>query len=153
MEITQRTATLSDAAELLIWRNNPSAREFSLHSELIPMDEHLNWLSGRLERVQLEPFFIFAADNKAIGTSRLDAVSGSVNKFEISILVDPNQLGKGIGTRILNMTCDTFFSLHPDYTIVASVHQYNYVSQKLFANAGFQLLPSVGDFLHFEKSL
>ena len=152
MEITQRTATLGDAAILLTWRNNPSIREFSLRSEIILGEGHLEWLTARLERVPFEPFFLFAADNKAIGMSRLDAVSDSVNKFEISILVDPNQHSKGIGTRILNMTCDAFFSLHPDYTIVASVHQYNYVSQKLFTSAGFELLPSVGDFLHFEKN-
>jgi len=153
MEITQRTATLGDAAVLLTWRNNPSAREFSLHSELIPLDEHLKWLSDRLERVHLEPFFIFSADHKMIGMSRLDVASGSVNKFEISILVDPIHHGKGIGTRILNMTWEAFFGLHPDYTIVASVHRHNIVSQKLFTGAGFELLPSVGDFLHFEKNL
>ena len=153
MEMTQRTATLGDAAVLLTWRNNPSTREFSLHSELILSDEHLEWLTARLERVQFEPFFLFEADYKTIGMSRLDVVSGSVNKFEISILVDPNQYGKGVGTRILHMTCETFFSLHPDYTIVASVHQHNFASQKLFTSAGFELLSSVSDFLHFEKNL
>ena len=153
MEITQRTATLDDAAVLLTWRNNPSAREFSVHSELIPSDEHLDWLTARLERVQLEPFFLFAVDHEVIGMSRLDAVSESTEKYEISILVDPNQHGKGVGTNILNMTCKTFFSLHPNNTIIAKVHQHNFVSQKLFTNAGFQLLPSAGTFLHFEKTL
>ena len=153
MEITQRTANLSDAAILLTWRNNPSTREFSLHSKIILDKELLEWFTARLARVPFEPFFLFSAANKAIGMTRLDAVSGSVNNFEISILVDPNQLGKGIGTRILNMTCDGFFSLHPDYSIVARVHQHNYVSQKLFTSAGFELLSSMGDFLYFEKNL
>ena len=153
MEITQRTATLSDAAILLAWRNNPSTREFSHHSELILSDEHLEWLTARLERIQFEPFFLFAADDKPIGMSRLDILSGSVNKYEISILVDPNQRGKEIGTRILHMTCEAFFGLHPDHTIVASVHRDNFVSQKLFTGADFELLLSVGDFLHFEKNL
>lgn len=109
MELTQRTATLEDADVLLTWRNNPSAREFSLHSELIPIDEHLKWLSDRLERVQIEPFFLFVADHKMIGMSRLDVVSEPTNKYEISILVDPDQHGKGVGARILNMTCESFF--------------------------------------------
>jgi RimJ/RimL family protein N-acetyltransferase len=153
MEITQRTATLGDAAILLTWRNNPLTREFSHHSELIQRDEHLEWLTARLERAQFEPFFLFSADYKAIGMSRLDILSGSVNKYEISILVDPNQHGKGIGTRILNMTCEAFFGLHPSYTIVASVHQNNSVSQNLFTSHGFELVPSEGDFIHFEKKL
>ena len=153
MKITQRIATLSDAVALLTWRNNPSSREYSLNSELILINEHLEWLTTRLERIQIEPFFLYMADHKAIGMSRLDVMSGSVDKFEISILVDPNQHGKGVGTRILDMTCGTFFSLYPDKTIVARVHRHNLVSQKLFTSAGFQLVPSVGDFLHFEKSL
>ena len=153
MEITQRTATLGDAAVLLTWRNNPSAREFSLQSELIPTDEHLKWLSGRLERVPLEPFFLFATNHKMIGMSRLDVVSGPTDKYEISILVDPDQHGRGVGTRILNMTCESFFSLHPDITIVAKVHEHNFVSQKLFTSAGFELRAQIGHFLHFEKTL
>jgi RimJ/RimL family protein N-acetyltransferase len=153
MEITQRNATLADADVLLNWRNNPSAREFSLQSELIAMDEHLKWLSGRLERVQFEPFFLFAEGHKMIGMSRLDVVSGQTNKCEISILVDPDQHRKGIGTRILNMTCDSFFSLHPNKTIVAKVQVHNLVSQKLFTNAGFELQNSVDNFLYFEKTV
>ena len=152
MEITQRTATLDDAAVLLTWRNHPSAREFSLHSELIPSEEHLQWLTARLKRVQIEPFLLFAADHEVIGMSRLDAVAESTEKYEISILIDPIQHGKGMGTRILNMTCETFFSLYPDNTIVANVHQHNFVSKKLFTNAGFRLLPSAGTFLRFEKT-
>jgi len=151
MEITQRTATLDDAPVLLTWRNNPSSREFSLHSELIPIDEHLKWFSARLQRVQFEPFFLFAEDHKVIGMSRLDLVSGADKKYEISILVDPNQYGKGIGTRILNMTCEAFFSFYPDKIILAKVHEHNLISQKLFANAGFESLTLIDGFFHFEK--
>jgi len=153
MEITQRTATLGDADVLLTWRNNSSVREFSLHSELIPIDEHLKWLSNRLERVQIEPFFLFAAENRMIGMSRLDFVSGKTDKYEISILVDPDQHGNGLGTRILNLTCESFFTLHPDKTIIARVHERNLGSQKLFTNAGFKLQTLVDNFLHFEKTV
>ena len=152
MDITQRTATIRDAEVLLTWRNNPSVREFSLRSELILIDEHLKWLSDRLERVQLEPFFLFAANNKKIGMSRLDALSGSTDRYEISILVDPDEQSKGVGTRILNMTCESFFSLNPNKTIVAKVHELNLVSQRLFANAGFELRDPEGDYLQFEKN-
>lgn len=153
MEITQRTATLSDAAILLNWRNNSRAREFSLHSDLISNDEHLRWFTARLERVQFEPFYVFAANKLLIGMSRLDVMTGEVNKYKISILVDPTQHGKGVGTRILNMTCENFFSLHLNTTIIANVHKHNFVSQKLFISAGFELLPTTSDFLHYEKHL
>ena len=151
MIITQRTATLGDAAVILTWRNNPSTRQFSKNSEQIPDDQHLEWFRARLERTQLEPFFLYEAEFKAIGMSRFDIASGTTNKFEISILVDPNHHGKGIGRIILDMACATLFGSHPDPAIVASVHRQNFISQKLFAGADFELLPSVGDFLYFEK--
>jgi RimJ/RimL family protein N-acetyltransferase len=153
MEITHRTATLNDAAVLLAWRNSSSAREFSLNSEIIRIEEHLKWLSDRLERVQLEPFFVFSKGDSLIGMSRLDVVSGSDYKNEISILVDSSQHGKGIGARILNITCKSFFNLNPDKSIVANVHRSNLVSQKLFTSAGFRLISPNGEFLHFEKNL
>jgi RimJ/RimL family protein N-acetyltransferase len=153
MDITHRTATLGDAATLLTWRNNSSAREFSMNSEIIPMDEHLMWLSDRLGRTQLEPFLLFAIDGRLVGMSRLDAISGSDYKNEISILVDSDQHGKGIGTRILKIACDFFFDLQPDKTIVANVHRSNFVSQKLFKSAGFKLKTSEDEFLSFEKNL
>jgi RimJ/RimL family protein N-acetyltransferase len=153
MEITQRTATLSDAAILLNWRNNSRVREFSMYSNLILIDEHLKWFTARLERVQFEPFYVFEVNKLLIGMSRLDVMSGEVNKYSISILVDPTQHGKGVGKKILNMTCENFLSLHPATTLVASVHKYNLVSQKLFISSGFELIPTTGDFLHYEKHL
>ena len=153
MKITQRTATLMDGGVLLNWRNDPSVRKFSMHSEIIRIDEHLKWLSERLERVRLEPFFLFTIDDKAIGMTRLDIITGSNDKFEISILVDPAQQGKGMGTRILNMACESFFRVHQNKTIVARVHKRNLVSQKLFMHSGFKLRDSTDEFLHLEKSL
>jgi RimJ/RimL family protein N-acetyltransferase len=151
MDITHRTATLGDAATLLTWRNNSSAREFSMNSEIIPIDKHLKWLSERLGRTQVEPFLIFAKGGRLIGMSRLDAIPGSDYKNKISILVDSSQHGKGIGTRILKITCDFFFDLQPDKTIVAKVHRSNFVSQKLFESAGFKLITLESKFLIFEK--
>jgi spore coat polysaccharide biosynthesis protein SpsF len=153
MEITQRTANLGDAAILLTWRNNASIREFSLNSNCIESEEHLDWLTARLGRVQFEPFFLFEANTQLIGMSRLDRAAGTANKFEISILVDPNKQGNGLGAKILDITCAFFFGLYPNDTIVSIVHERNFISQKLFLRAGFELVNTVGKFLHFEKSL
>ncbi len=153
MNMTQRTATMEDADIILAWRNHPSSREFSRQTEQIHRDEHVAWLAARLKKVQMEPFYLFIENNSAVGMSRLDALSESIDKYEISILIDPSQHGKGLGTKILGLTCETIFSLHPKHTIVAHIHEDNYSSQKLFRSAGFELLPSIGGFLRFEKSL
>jgi RimJ/RimL family protein N-acetyltransferase len=152
MEISQRTATISDAAVLLTWRNDPSARAFSRHSAIILHSEHSKWFSARLKRIQSEPFFLFEANHKAIGMCRLDIISQFPDNYEISILIDPDEHGKGIGTQILRMTCESFFSMYPKKTIVARVHIYNFHSQKLFISEGFKSLNQFGNFIEFEKS-
>ena len=153
MKITQRTAILSDAVLLHSWRNDSRVRGYAVHSDLTPLDEHLVWFSARLERVKLEPFFFFAVGSKLVGMSRLGVVSDALDKYEISILVDPNHVGKGIGTRILRMTCASFFGLYPEKTILARVRENNLPSQKLFVSAGFLKLYQVGNLLHYEKTL
>jgi RimJ/RimL family protein N-acetyltransferase len=152
MDIAKRNASLNDAAVLLEWRNSLNARKFSEHSELIQIEDHLVWLSERLERITFEPFYIFELGHQLIGMSRLDFEFHSPNEFLVSILVDPVQSGKGFGKQILNMTCDIVFKSHPGTTIIAKVHQDNTISQKLFVNCGFKLQKQVGNFLRFEKS-
>jgi UDP-2,4-diacetamido-2,4,6-trideoxy-beta-L-altropyranose hydrolase len=153
MYITKRNANLSDAAVLLKWRNSPSARKFSQNSELIQIEDHLVWLSERLERITFEPFYMFELGDQLVGMSRLDFESQSTNEFVISILVDPVQHGKGFGKKILNMTCANIFDSYPSSTIVAKVHQDNSISQKLFVNCGFKLQIRIGEFLRFERTL
>ena len=151
MGISQRTASLSDAAALLTWRNDPSVRKYAQHSEPISIDEHQYWLKDRLQRTQLEPFFLFEDDSRVIGMSRLDMHSQSLDKFEISIFIYPSEHSKGFGTRILTMTCESFFGQYPEKLIIAKVHRFNHVSQKLFTSAGFELITISEDFLDYEK--
>ena len=87
-----------------------------------------------------------------VGMSRLDTIPGYADKYEVSILIDPNNRGSGIGRQVLNMTCESFFSMYSDKTIIAKVHKENFISQKLFTGAGFKLIVTTGDFLSFEKS-
>ena len=153
MEITQRNANLSDAQTLLDWRNHPDIRKFSKQPEIIPVHEHLKWFGERLKKVQHEPFYLFESHHKVIGICRLDRVLGPPGKFELSILVDPDQHSNGIGTKILDMSCKSFFSAHPHESIIAIVKKENLLSKKLFLKAGFSLRNNIGDFLYFEKEL
>jgi RimJ/RimL family protein N-acetyltransferase len=153
MEITQRNATYGDAQALLLWRNHPDVRAFSLQSELIPINEHTRWLADRLLRVDHEPFYIFESEFEVIGMCRLDLLPGAIDEYEISILVDPNRHAKGIGTKILKMSCTSFFCSHPNKSIVAKVRKDNLVSRKLFESADFDLQITLGDLLYFKKDL
>jgi RimJ/RimL family protein N-acetyltransferase len=150
MEMIQRNATLGDAEVLLLWRNHPIVRRFSLQSELIPINEHMGWLADRLLRVNCEPFYIFESKFEVVGMCRFDLVPEVLDEFEISILVNPNRHAKGIGTKILRMSCASFLSSHPNKSIVAKVKKDNLASKKLFENARFCLEVTSGDLLYFK---
>jgi RimJ/RimL family protein N-acetyltransferase len=113
----------------------------------------MKWLEVRLERAPSEPFYFFESNHIEIGMCRLDLIIGTPDKYEISILVDPDQHGKGAGRKILDMSCESFFNMHPDKSILAKVHKENIVSKKLFENAGFILRIPVCDFLFLDKYL
>ena len=151
MRMTMRSANLDDASQLLEWRNSSGAREFSQNSELIQIEEHVAWLSKRLERIASEPFHVFELNHELVGMSRLDLETEG--HFEISILVAPDHQGKGAGARILDMTCENFFELYSSHTIMAKVHQFNFISQKLFVNAGFILQNSANEFFCYKYNL
>lgn len=151
MKICQRPAKLSDASTLLKWRNDPRVRDFSVNSLEITEIEHINWFTKRLSRQELEPFLFFESNGRAVAVARLDKVPGENENFEISILVDPNFQGYGIGTNVLRMTCESFFSYSANKTIIATVHRRNVISQKLFENEIFQRVGEDNEFFYYEK--
>jgi RimJ/RimL family protein N-acetyltransferase len=151
MSFTPRTAKLIDANILLDWRNNSTVREYSTNPQIISYEKHLVWLADRLQRVGMEPFFVFENNGEMVGTSRLDLVSQPARKYEISLLVDPLKHSQGFGTRILKLTCDAFFDLKLGEVLQARIHPENFISIKLFKASGFEKLKAKSDFLYFEK--
>lgn len=153
MEIIQRAANLNDAGVLLKWRNSPDVRKYSFHTEEIQLEEHEKWLVSRLKRIQLEPFFVFYVNDVAVGMTRLDILPGSTFEHEVSIMVDPEMNNMGIGTRILNTTCETFFTLQLGTSLVAKIHEKNFKSKKLFEKAEFKHYEIQGEFLIYRRLL
>jgi RimJ/RimL family protein N-acetyltransferase len=151
MDIRQRNVNLDDADQLLEWRNTPGSRANSLRSDQISKLEHMRWFSERLKRIDAEPFLMFETNKELIGMTRLDCKSSSENYFEISIIVNPELLGQGIGSRILEITCEHFFHRHPDKIIVAKVNLNNTASQRLFIKAGFSFEFLSNDFMYYRK--
>jgi RimJ/RimL family protein N-acetyltransferase len=152
MKLTQRSASLEDSNELLSWRNNPETRLHSVNANPISHEEHQRWISDRLKRNHDEPFLVYSLENILIGMVRFDAVSESLDKFQISIMVNPTRQGEGLGTLLLRMSCETFFSKYPSRIIVARVHAENSVSISLFRKAGFELQFKEESFFYFEKT-
>ena len=152
MKIVQRVASLADASILLKWRNNSRVREFSPNSGLITSSEHAAWFSARLDRQESEPFSFFDIADKTVGMTRLDLIPELDKTFVLSILVDPELQGVGIGRRILALTCKNFFEIFPYHTILAIVKEENEISQRLFQNANFSNVNRIDGHFHYIKT-
>ena len=151
MEIRHRPAQVGDAEALFSWRNDPASRKFSLDSEVISPDGHANWFHSRIQRQSSEPFTFFEGTYGRIGMTRLDSISGDYDGFVLSIIVNPEFQGLGIGRKILTITCDLVAKEFPGKFISAKVHKDNHISQNLFKSSGFINLMSDGDFFIYVK--
>ena len=141
-----RPATQADAALLHGWRNHPTVRAVSGRPEAIERDAHGRWL----ERVIADPNrWLWVAEVGAlpVGSIRFDRIDGG--QLEVSLYLDPNLPGLGLGTRLLRAGEERMHALldaplQIDATVVAG----NRSSQRLFQAGGYQGGPQ-----RFHKSI
>lgn len=152
MEISWRSVDLEDAEDLFLWRNSDSGRQYSGNSAEIPLSHHLEWFQSRLFRVATEPFYMFISKEYKVGMCRFDRDVENKKSFEISVLVNPNFQGAGVGTQILVASCQQVFEKFPGVKITARVHRENRKSLNLFANFGFVTTSADETFLILEKT-
>jgi RimJ/RimL family protein N-acetyltransferase len=150
MELLMRDATPRDSDTLLRWRNGPEVRSFSENQELISKEEHSFWFANRLSQIPNQPFWMFQKKLEPVGTVRLD-FGPNEQVFRISILVAPLSRGEGYGGKMLAISIEKFYELHPEVNIRAKVHKENFASSAIFLKSEFEVIGQVDDFLIFER--
>jgi UDP-2,4-diacetamido-2,4,6-trideoxy-beta-L-altropyranose hydrolase len=144
--VALRFARPEDEALILEWQRHPATRHFARNPAVPSAAEHHAWFTRRLAEPQTL-LTIITADGEPTGLLRLDppAPAGGSElpgSREISILVDPNQHGKGIGLQSL-----LFLRRWQGKSVLAAtVLPGNAASKKLFRDAGY--LPGAGDLLY-----
>ena len=146
MEIVFRDCEFSDSHLMCKWRNSVDVRLNSKNQHEISSDEHLDWFKGKLERKLREPFWAVEMDGQTVGFLRFEAVEVNSSIFEISIVVDPELRGQGIGTLIIELGILKLAPSFPKTTIRAYIRSSNIVSKKIFLKNGFSLSASKEDF-------
>jgi RimJ/RimL family protein N-acetyltransferase len=134
-----------DASLILEWRNAPEVRAISKNTAVIKEFQHLIWFRERITRAEKEPFWILEMGNVPIGFVRLDLVNNQV--FEISILLDQNHRGTGLGKKLLCTSIEKLLNQHRVTAIESIIHSSNKNSIRLFEKTGFRKIKSRGDFL------
>lgn len=132
-KIYLRPATQADAQIMFLWQNNPRVRKYSRNKTAPSWENHLLWLEHKMNEPRCV-FNIIEYAGKPAGVVRLDPLTCCPDAdFEISILVDPDQFGKGIAQESLELIKE----LVPNSKILAEVDPDNSASKKLFENAGY----------------
>ncbi|WP_051470947.1 bifunctional UDP-2,4-diacetamido-2,4,6-trideoxy-beta-L-altropyranose hydrolase/GNAT family N-acetyltransferase [Patulibacter minatonensis] len=134
--LRQRPATEDDAALLLRWRNDPAVRAVSVTSDPIAPDEHRGWL----RRVLADPDRTLLVVERAgvpVATVRFDR-DPAAGDAEISVTVDPQARGGGLGRRVLRESTERELASRPGLRRVrALVHADNTASLRAFEAAGY----------------
>jgi L-amino acid N-acyltransferase YncA len=95
-----------------------------------------------------QPIFSYFYKSCFLGLSRLDRLSEAL--YEVSLIINPVERGKGYGRYILSDICNYFESLkYKDVKLSAIVHSENLHSQLLFKSMGFVKINSDESFDKF----
>lgn len=133
--ISARRATLEDAQLLLSWRNDAAARSMSRSTSEVTWDEHRAWLARAVQ--DPERLLLVAEDaGRPVGTVRWDRRSHT--DWEVSISVSPSLRGRGYGPSLLAAAEAFLLEDHLPARLIATIHEDNKASERLFARAGYQ---------------
>jgi UDP-2,4-diacetamido-2,4,6-trideoxy-beta-L-altropyranose hydrolase len=146
MAVHVRPATLSDALDILRWRNDDYARAMSRHTALIAEDTHRDWL-GRVLGSQDTVLMIGEFAGVSVGMVRFDCVE--VARWEVSIVLAAEARGKCISRDLLAKAMSVFFAVQCSTTLIANIKESNEPSSRLFGSLGFMLKSENGDMMEY----
>lgn len=92
-----RPASLSDAQQLLDWRNDSATRRASLSTEHIEPAPHERWLRETLNNTSRK-LFVVEHEGRDVGTVRVDSYT---THRALSWAVAPQERGSGLGKRMV----------------------------------------------------
>jgi len=130
-----RPAGFQDAELLWLWANDPIVRANSFHPEAIPFDGHLKWYKRKVESPETR-IWLLELDQVPVAQIRYDHVQGDT--AEIGVSVSSEYRGKGLGTRLLQITSGMACEELNVKCLKGVVFSSNKASARAFTKAGFE---------------
>jgi UDP-2,4-diacetamido-2,4,6-trideoxy-beta-L-altropyranose hydrolase len=139
-EVTVRRARAEDAELVYAWRNDARTWRHFRHPGNIGHAEHLAWWRRTLDDSHRR-LLIASCGDVAVGTLRFDIDDGVA---EVSIYLDPDLTGLGLGARMLSVGQRWIAADMPRLThLRAEILEANKSSATVFNSAGFvQVAPT-----------
>jgi UDP-2,4-diacetamido-2,4,6-trideoxy-beta-L-altropyranose hydrolase len=141
-----RRASVEDAQRIWEIRNHPLSRKESLNTEEISLADHISWFSAKYLANSKDNCSVLEIDKKTVGYCRLDVQD---SKYIVSIAIDPDHHGKGLGTFLLG---ESLHQLNLDKTVLATVRKDNPASLRIFEKNGFIPVKDDDAFVYLERS-
>jgi len=128
VSLTLRRARGSDAVDFFRWWNDRETRRFSGSGGAVTWEQHLTWMCENLAN----PFwYVGEIDGHPVGAVRIDRHDD--RRCWVSIVLAPDERGKGYGTRILQLLRE-----HVELSVLwARIHNMNDPSRRAFEKAGY----------------
>lgn len=131
-----RLATIEDCRLLWELANEPAVRAASFSTELIPWEDHVNWLRRKIAEPGYRHYIIVLKDNdNPIGQVRFDSRG---NEAEIHVSIASALRGHGYGSRTILMASMHLFKDSGITRIYANIKPDNSQSVRAFTKAGFK---------------
>ena len=133
--LTLREAEPQDAFQIWRWANDPTTRANSFHREPIHWAEHLEWYEAK----QASPgsrMWVLEDRGVPVGHIRCDCAEPDIAR--ISFVVDTDHRGRGLGTRMLQLSAPQCFSLLGVKRVQGITFKSNVASARAFMRAGFR---------------
>ncbi|PJI41897.1 UDP-2,4-diacetamido-2,4,6-trideoxy-beta-L-altropyranose hydrolase [Ferrovibrio sp.] len=125
-----RPASFNDAELMFRWQTTPGARKWMRNSAAPSYAEHMAWWQRRLQMIDLDLYIVEAP--KPVGYVRVDGMADG--RHEVSIMIDPDHAGRGVGTAALR----ALRRLLPELPLHAEIRPGNLASASIFAKAGYR---------------
>ena len=133
--VVLRPAIMDDSEAIRKWRSDQRNFRYSRSAAPVDLPEHQRWMREVLQDPQ-RTLLVAENDGMTVGTIRFDRHHDDPSVAEISISVNPEQHGSGLGTSILR--CALTYWQHAGGTqLLATIRTDNTPSMTLFTRAGF----------------
>lgn len=138
--IVIRNAELRDMHNIYELANDNEIRKNSFNQDKIEFEDHKNWFVNKLKDKNCL-FVVAEANNNFIGQVRFDI---RMDEAVISISINKNFRGLGIGTVTIKKALDYLKSLHSTIKVIkAYTKKTNVSSIKLFEKSNFEFVNNV----------
>lgn len=129
-----RPADLTDLQDVFEWRNDAYSRSMFQNSEVVSLNEHINWYKRSLTNPNSRIYIGSINDLKA-GVVRFD-FDEDTEQSKVSINLNPLLRGNGLGLTLLSKSI-SIYKQSNDATLIATVKRENSASLRIFSKYGF----------------